>query len=38
MYYNIALGAEKYFYFYLKKIIHYGDGARIPKLVWDEDG
>jgi hypothetical protein len=38
MYYNIVLGAEKYFYF-IKKIINRGDGdgPRMPEPVGDED-
>jgi len=35
IYYNIEPGVEKYFFFLLKKIIHSGDEAEIPKLVGD---
>jgi len=39
MHYNIALEAEKYFFFLLKKYIHYGngDGVGIPEPVGDGD-
>ena len=39
MYYNVAFGDEKNFYFLLKKIIQCGDGdgAGIPEPVGDGD-
>jgi len=37
MYYNIALGVEKNFYFLLEKIIQCGDGVRIPEPVENVD-